>query len=102
MSDFSAFWDQQMDDPMMRRLMQETNGLLGRPQDGCKRLAEMDLDEEERVRIDRILADPRYEAAQDSIIMMVMGKSKIVRAIGACRAKRYKKLFQELRQGGLK
>ena len=68
MSDFFDFWTDQMQDLTMRRLMEETNSLISRPQDGCKRLAEMDLTPEERERIYRILDDSRYLATDNAIM----------------------------------
>ena len=95
MSDFAELWKQQMDDPEMRAMMEATNDLLGRPQDGCKRLAEMDLSDEERARIDRILAYPRYPKAEDAIILQVCGRTKLARWIGARRVRRYRAAFQK-------
>lgn len=99
MSDFSDFWDQQRQDPTMRKLMEETNTLIGRPQDGCKRLAEMDLSEEENERIFRILDDTRYPKAEDAILMKVLGKNKWKRQWGSFLVKKYKKAFLELATG---
>lgn len=96
MSDFSDFYAEQMQDPIMRELMQETNALIGRPQDGCKRLAEMDLSEEEKERIFRILDDPRYLKAENAILKKVLGKDKWTRLLGSYLVKKYKKAFQEL------
>ena len=99
MSDFSELWAQQMENPTMRRLMEETNDLIGRPQDGCKRLAEMDLTPEERERIYRILDDPRYPAAEDAIPKKVLGKTRWSRRLGALLVTKYIKAFQDLSKG---
>ena len=99
MSDFSDFWDQQMQDPTMRKLMEETNALIGRPQDGCKRLAEMDLMDEEKERIFRILDDPRYLKAENAILRKVLGKDRWIRLLGSFRVRKYKKAFMELAEG---
>ena len=96
MNDFSEFWEQQMENPMMQKVMEETNKLLGRPHDGCKRLLEMDLSKAERVRIYRILKDPRYEDALNAVWMKVMGENRLTRLIGSCLVKKYKKEFEEL------
>ena len=96
MSDFSEFWNQQMKDDKMRRLMEETNAVLGRPQDGCKRIAEMDLTQAEEERIFRIMEDPRFDKAQDAILMKVLGKTKIARNVGAYRVRQYRKLFAKM------
>lgn len=94
MSDFGKLWEQQMGDTKMRAMMEITNDLIGRPQDGSKRLSEMDLTDEERERIDRILEDPRYPKAEDAIILQVCGKTKVARWIGALRVRRYKAALQ--------
>lgn len=93
MSDFAELWEQQLQDPKMRAMMEITNDLIGRPQDGSKRLSEMNLSDEERERIYRILEDPRYQKAEDAIILQVCGKTKLARRIGAWRVARYKKLW---------
>ena len=100
MSDFSDFWDQQMQDPVMRELMEETNAMIGRPQDGCKRLAEMDLTPAEQERIFRILDDPQYLAAENAILKKVLGKDRWIRLLGSFLVKKYRKAFQELAKGG--
>ena len=94
MSDFGKLWEQQMEDPEMRAMMEATNDLIGRPQDGSKRLCDMNLSGEERERIDRILEDPRYQKAEDAIILQVCGKTKTARRIGALRVRRYKAVLQ--------
>ena len=94
MSDFGKLWEQQMNDPKMRAMMEITNDLIGRPQDGSKRLRDMNLSDEERERIDRILEDPRYQKAENAIILQVCGETKIARRIGALRVRRYKALLQ--------
>ena len=99
MSDFSDFWDAQMMDPTMRKLAEESNALIGRPQDGCKRLAEMDLTPEERVRIFRILDDPRYLKAENAILKKVLGKDQWTRLLGSLLVKKYKKAFLVLAEG---
>lgn len=95
MSDFAELWKQQMDDPEMRAMMEATNDLLGRSQDGCKCLAEMDLSDAERARIDGILEDPRYLKAEAAIILQVCGRTKLTRWIGARRVRRYRAAFQK-------
>lgn len=94
MSDFAELWEQQMGDPKMQAMMAATNDLIGRPQDGCKSLAEMDLSHEERERIDRIMEHPRYPKAENAIILQVCGRTKLARRIGALRVRRYKAAFQ--------
>lgn len=96
MSDFAELWEQQMEDPKMRAMMKATNELIGRPQDGSKRLGEMNLSKEERERVYRILEDPRYQKAEDAIILQILGKTKLARRIGALRVRRYKAAFQRL------
>ena len=94
MSDFAELWEQQMEDPKMRAMMEATNDLIGRPQDGSKRLCDMNLSDEERERIDRILEDPRYQKAENAIILQVCGKTRLARRIGALRVRRYKASLQ--------
>lgn len=95
MSDFAELWEQQMKDPKMRAMMKATNDLIGRPQDGSKRLCDMNLSHEERaVRIDRILENPPYQKAEDAIIQQVCGKTKLARRIDALRVRRYKAVLQ--------
>ena len=94
MSDFAELWEQQMNDPKMRAMMEATNDLIGRPQDGSKRLRDMNLSDEERERIERILEDPRYQKAEDAIILQVCGETKMARRIGTLRARRYKAALQ--------
>ena len=94
MSDFAELWEQQMKDPEMRAMMEITNDLIGRPQDGSKRLCDMNLSGEERERINRILEDPRYQKAEDAIILQDCGETKIARRIGALRVRRYKAVLQ--------
>lgn len=94
MNDFGKLWEQQMNDPKMRAMMEITNDLIGRPQDGSKCLRDMNLSDEERERIDRILEDSRYQKAEDAIILQVCGKTKMARRIGTLRVRRYKAAFQ--------
>lgn len=94
MSDLAELWKQQLQDSEMRAMMEITNDLIGRPQDGCKCLCDMNLTDEEREQIDRILEDPRYQKAEDAIILQVCGKTKLARRIGALRVRRYKAAFQ--------
>lgn len=96
MSDFAELWEQQLQNPKMRAMMEITNDLIGRPQDGSKRLCDMNLSDEERERIDRILEDPRYQKAEDAIILQVCGKTKLARRIGTLRVRRYKAAFQRV------
>ena len=93
MSDLAELWEQQLQDPKMRAMMEITNDLIGRPGDGPKRLCDMNLTDEEREQIDRILEDPRYQKAEDAVVQMVLGKTKLARWIGAHRVERYKKLW---------
>lgn len=97
MNDFSEFWEQQMENPMMQKVMEETNKLLGRPNDGCKRLVEMDLSKEERVRIYRILKDRRYEDALNAVWMKVMGENRWTRLTGSWLARKYKRVFSKMK-----
>ena len=94
MSDLVELWEQQLQDPKMRAMMKATNDLIGRPQDSSKRLCDMNLTDEEREQIDWILEDPRYQKAEDAIILQVCGKTKLARRIGALRVRRYKAAFQ--------
>ena len=41
-----------------------------------------------------ILEDPRYQKAEDAIILQVCGKTKMARQIGALRVRRYKAALQ--------
>lgn len=100
MSDFSDFYAQQMQEPIMRELMEETNALIGRPQDGSKRLAEMDLSKEEKERIFRILDDPRYLKAKNAILMKVLGKNRWIRLLGSYIVQKYHKAFLEMAKVG--
>ena len=83
----------------MRVLMEETNRLLGRSQDGSKRLSEMDLTPEEEARIFRILNSPRYPAAENAILMKVLGKNRWIRQLGAYLVKKHTKEFHKLAKG---
>ena len=94
MNDFAKLWEQQMNDPKMRAMMEATNDLIGRPQDGSKCLSQMNLTDEERDRILKIMSDPRFQKAEDAIILQFCGRTKLVKRIGALRARRYRATFQ--------